>query len=623
EKDKKETRWISAFVEARYFEDVQFLVSLINFEDLKKSIVKHDKHTFSPVESSDGKAIDRGWHDFVHCDEATLRNNGFVDPKDDTVCFRASVYLAGGAMKVSPKMKSRYMSLSKIELSGPYEKVPNFLSSLVQLWYHIGAFRGVIYAAGASNAGGSGGQKRSSCVFSALREVFVRLQARSPPASCSALCAAFGRRMWSRICEAEPDAFCWEVFHALEAELIGTQDLRTAEEVSAKGAPPKKDAKKGEKAKEHKLLWDTVKELFEFEVEWLAQSVDGGEFTDSSTFQGPVFTFVVRGFSTLETALDHYFSPKIIEDGSGVRVRTTRKFKRLPNVLQWYLKRGDYDCCTGLCGLTDTFLSFPRRIDMAKYCEGAGIYNLYGVMVESDEHYWSYIRPEMEGDQGQWYRLDDRENSTCAMSNATAIDASFGGEEWLCVNYLYGPSAVLTRPKESRACLLVYLKECSMEMLLHEPRLPKISREFQTPVQQQQQQQRDTPTRAVEVEAEAAAAAAQALIEEIEAQTMKEEKKRKQKQKKKQKEKDKKNQAKNEDEPEDDIVDDKATAPEEYSEDEMPEEKVRQPGQREVLATTLRKRESSPESEDAKGFEDPCSCKSPCKALFLSVCEFF
>merc|ERR1712151_1213724 len=128
-----------------------------------------------------------------------------------------------------------------------------------------------------------------------------------------------------------------------------------------------------------------------------------------------------------------------------------------------YLKRGDYDCCTGLCGLTDTYLSFPRQIDMGKYCEGAGVYNLYGVMVESDEHYWSYIRPEMEGDQGQWYRFDDRENATCAMSNATAIDASFGGEEWLCVNYLYGPSGVLTRPKESRSCLLVYLRESAMD----------------------------------------------------------------------------------------------------------------------------------------------------------------
>lgn len=35
-------------------------------------------------------------------------------------------------------------------------------------------------------------------------------------------------------------------------------------------------------------------------------------------------------------------------------------------MLQWYLKRGDYDCCTGLSGVTDTYLSFPRQIDMGK-----------------------------------------------------------------------------------------------------------------------------------------------------------------------------------------------------------------------------------------------------------------
>tara|TARA_A100001015_G_scaffold289838_1_gene362170 strand:- start:256 stop:756 length:501 start_codon:yes stop_codon:yes gene_type:complete len=44
----------------RYFQDVQFLVSLVNHQNIANSIVKHDKHTFSPTESSDGKAIDRG-----------------------------------------------------------------------------------------------------------------------------------------------------------------------------------------------------------------------------------------------------------------------------------------------------------------------------------------------------------------------------------------------------------------------------------------------------------------------------------------------------------------------------------------------------------------------------------
>ena len=47
------------------------------------------------------------------------------------------------------------------------------------------------------------------------------------------------------------------------------------------------------------------------------------------------------------------------------------------------------------------------------------------------------------------------------------MDASFGGEEWLCVNYLYGPSAVLKRPRESRASMLLYLKEMPMMPVVH------------------------------------------------------------------------------------------------------------------------------------------------------------
>jgi len=37
---------------------------------------------------------------------------------------------------------------------------------------------------------------------------------------------------------------------------------------------------------------------------------------------------VVRGFTCLEDTLDHYFSPRIIEDG-GLRVKTMRKFRRM------------------------------------------------------------------------------------------------------------------------------------------------------------------------------------------------------------------------------------------------------------------------------------------------------
>merc|ERR1712083_448856 len=109
--------------------------------------------------------------------------------------------------------------------------------------------------------------------------------------------------------------------------------------------------------------------------------------------------------------------------------------------------------------------------------EADGLYALYAVMIEYDNggsqssggsqtqgRFYSYIRPEMEGNQGQWYRFADGPTDCVhAAPNATVIDASGGGQEWLCVNYLYGPGAVLTRPKTTRAKMLVYIRisECA------------------------------------------------------------------------------------------------------------------------------------------------------------------
>ena len=47
---------------------------------------------------------------------------------------------------------------------------------------------------------------------------------------------------------------------------------------------------------------------------------------------------MVRGFATLEDTLDQYFSPKLIEDGSGLRVRTTRKFRRMLETWCFYFR---------------------------------------------------------------------------------------------------------------------------------------------------------------------------------------------------------------------------------------------------------------------------------------------
>ena len=80
---------------------------------------------------------------------------------------------------------------------------------------------------------------------------------------------------------------------------------------------------------------------------------------------------------------------------------------------------------------------------MAKYINEDSVldheFALYSVLVEYESNrYFSYIRPEMEGDQGQWYRFADGPvDCVHAVPNATVFDAAQGGQEWLCVNYLY------------------------------------------------------------------------------------------------------------------------------------------------------------------------------------------
>eukprot|EP00397_Hematodinium_sp_SG-2012_P000800 GEMP01000801.1.p1 GENE.GEMP01000801.1~~GEMP01000801.1.p1 ORF type:complete len:1095 (+),score=286.67 GEMP01000801.1:1174-4458(+) len=231
----------------------------------------------------------------------------------------------------------------------------------------------------------------------------------------------------------------------------------------------------------------------------------------------------------------HYFAKKrVLNSGDGT-CTARRLIRSLPPIVMWHLKRGEYDPE----GIPDTYFEFPRRIDMARYVErrdDADLnFVLYAVVVEvepsvgHERRYYAFLRPEMEGDKGQWYRFDDGPvNSVHAVSNATAMDASLGGEEWLCVNYLYGPGSVLTRPKSSRACLLCYIREADAAQLLKEPRLPKSKDKKGSEMRAR------SPMSAAD---EIANMRAESLIEELEQQELREQKKKQQKQKKKHKEK--------------------------------------------------------------------------------------
>ena len=98
--------------------------------------------------------------------------------------------------------------------------------------------------------------------------------------------------------------------------------------------------------------------------------------------------------------------------------------------------------------------------------------------------------------------------------NRNLIDPKhFGVQEWLCVNYLYGPSAVLKRPRESRASMLVYAKDEMLRSLLREPRLPKLCPELHMPLQREMPQ-------GASVELEAANKAEAELLEDLDQEAL-------------------------------------------------------------------------------------------------------
>ncbi|CAD7959963.1 unnamed protein product, partial [Amoebophrya sp. A25] len=390
--EKGETRWISAFVEARpsedyppnwFFQDVQFLVSLINHTNISNSIVKHDKHTFSPTESSDGKAIDRGWHDFVSCDEGTLRNGGFVDPRDDTVCFRASVYLAGGPMKVNRggavcvRPRPLYGELQKWnDLSN--SMLPTFVNSLTQIWFHLGAFRSIFYQAERAvveqvaamhhkQMTKSGAitdrelpesayvdERGNNSVLLCFREIFGRLQSRQGLASAARVSNVVN------LPKRDLEHYVKGLYEMMLMEVDGAGSSSSSSQPTGpngrRRVPP---ATVGSVI--HREL-----QRFMMDVEWSETPICGQDKTKSQIrHQTPIFPLLIRGFSNLEQCLDHYFSAKVLDDGDGSRVQAKRSIKYLPPVLFWSLKRGQQNP-------TSSF-EFPRKLNMTRYMEPGSI----------------------------------------------------------------------------------------------------------------------------------------------------------------------------------------------------------------------------------------------------------
>ena len=107
--------------------------------------------------------------------------------------------------------------------------------------------------------------------------------------------------------------------------------------------------------------------------------------------------------------------------------------KGLPSILQFHLKRFDYNWQTDTTTKLNKRFTFPKSINLSKLCidvkeeDSLGEYDLQSVVIHVGEydvgHYYAYVRPDISSDK--WYRFNDDKVDEVTFEDVT-MDA-FGG----------------------------------------------------------------------------------------------------------------------------------------------------------------------------------------------------
>lgn len=108
--------------------------------------------------------------------------------------------------------------------------------------------------------------------------------------------------------------------------------------------------------------------------------------------------------------------------------------KGLPPILQFHLKRFEYDWNTDTTTKLNNRFTFPESLDLASICidtddcDPRAVYELQSVIVHMGEygigHYYAYVRPDIEKDE--WYRFNDHNVDKVTFEDVV-MDA-FGGK---------------------------------------------------------------------------------------------------------------------------------------------------------------------------------------------------
>jgi len=150
----------------------------------------------------------------------------------------------------------------------------------------------------------------------------------------------------------------------------------------------------------------------------------------------------------------------------------------LPPILQFHLKRFNYNWQTDTTTKLNDRFTFPESINLAPICidakekDSKTEYELQGVVVHMGEygvgHYYAYVRPDIESDI--WYRFND-DNVEEVTFEDVKIDA-FGGPKrrrGLRRYFSTGKKIFGWGGKTSNAYVVQYVRRCDIQSLYRTP----------------------------------------------------------------------------------------------------------------------------------------------------------
>eukprot|EP01054_Gregarina_sp_Poly1_P004590 Gregarina_sp_Poly_1__4589@NODE_245_length_10761_cov_123_252572_g215_i0_p1_GENE_NODE_245_length_10761_cov_123_252572_g215_i0NODE_245_length_10761_cov_123_252572_g215_i0_p1_ORF_typecomplete_len1510_score242_75UCH/PF00443_29/1_1e68UCH_1/PF13423_6/2_8e19USP7_C2/PF14533_6/0_0001_NODE_245_length_10761_cov_123_252572_g215_i044278956 len=147
----------------------------------------------------------------------------------------------------------------------------------------------------------------------------------------------------------------------------------------------------------------------------------------------------IQNLESIGKSLNKYVEVEVLDgdnkyhaEGHGPqRAKKGVRFLKFPPVLQFHLKRFEFDLQTMDMIKLDDHFEFPEAVNFDDWCPNAGEYRLFAVDVHQGDvhqgHYYTFIKTFDSEDlrSDLWLKFDDE--NVCLVDKYTAVDSNYGG----------------------------------------------------------------------------------------------------------------------------------------------------------------------------------------------------